>query len=158
MADTRKITKPFNLEYYKKNDKPGKEVVIKYLEENGFRAIENGDEYGIDVATVNTFYEVERRNISTSYWPFSTVHIPFRKEKFFKNQKVKVVYVVNVHHNINGLEYDTLLICDADEILQHPLVEQPTPTTKGELFYDVPLYKWEQVNLGPPPDNLDWQF
>ena len=47
-------------------------------------SIENPDDYGIDILAAG--YEVERRTIKSPYWPYPTVHVPYRKDKFFKNK------------------------------------------------------------------------
>ena len=52
------IYKKFNKENHKANDKPAKDLVIKFLQSKGLDAIENPNDYGIDIMVSR--YEVER--------------------------------------------------------------------------------------------------
>ena len=80
------IYKEFNKESHAANDKPAKDLVINFLKSKGLDAMENPDKYGIDIVVPR--YEVERREIWIDEFPFKTVHIPARKEKFLKHSIV----------------------------------------------------------------------
>ena len=131
-------TKPFSKENHAANDKPGKKVVIAFLKSVGIDAIENPNEYGVDVLAAG--YEVERRTIKKTKWPYTTVHVPYRKDKFFEN---KIFYAVNVHHMVNGDIYDTVMLCPSKIVNKSPVVEVPNKSVeKDEYFFDVLFKEW----------------
>ena len=138
-----RVRKPFSASNHNANDGAGKKVVINFLRKRGIDAIENPNDYGIDIMAAK--YEVERRTIYTDQWPYSTVHVPERKEKFFHHN---IYYVVVMHHETKTKTFDTLLFCDTDVIKKYPLVEVPNKSVKkGEFFYDVPLSEWKEFNV-----------
>ena len=138
-----KVRKPFSKSNHDANDGVGKDVVIKFLRGRGVDAIENPDDYGIDVMVAK--YEVERRTIYTDKWPYETVHVPERKTKFFVHN---IFYVVVMHHETKTKTFDTLLFCETDVVKKYPLVEVPNKSvSKGEYFYDVPLSEWKEFNV-----------
>ena len=132
------IYKEFNKESHAANDKPAKDVVISFLKSKGLDAMENPDKYGIDIVVPR--YEVERREIWIDEFPFKTVHIPARKEKFLKHS---IVYVV-----VNK-DFDKLMFCKSEVIRQYNLIEIPNKSVpEGEYFYDVPIEKWRIYDIG----------
>ena len=137
------IYKEFNKESHAANDKPAKDVVISFLKSKGLDAMENPDKYGIDIVVPR--YEVERREIWIDEFPFKTVHIPARKEKFLKHS---IVYAV-----VNK-DFDKIMFCRSEVIRQYDLIEVPNKSVpEGEYFYDVPIEKWRIYNTGK--DNKD---
>ena len=131
--------KPFNKDNHAANDPAGKEVVINYLRSKGVPAIENPDDYGVDIMIPGS--EVERRTVYTKTWPYPTFHVPERKTKFLK---LDITYDVVVHHVLPAGEFDTLYRCKSSVIRDHPLVEVPNNSMpEGEYFYDVPVGEWE---------------
>ena len=132
------IYKEFNKESHAANDKPAKDLVINFLKSKGLDAMENPDKYGIDIIVPR--YEVERREIWIDKFPFKTVHIPARKEKFLKHS---IVYVV-----VNK-DFNKIMFCKSEVIRQYNLIEVPNKSIpKGEYFYDVPIEKWRIYNIG----------
>ena len=132
------IYKEFNKESHAANDKPAKDLVINFLKSKGLDAMENPDKYGIDIVVPR--YEVERREIWIDEFPFKTVHIPARKEKFLKHS---IVYVV-----VNK-DFDKIMFCRSEVIRQYDLIEVPNKSVpEGEYFYDVPIEKWRIYNIG----------
>ena len=132
------IYKEFNKESYDANDKPAKDLVINFLKSKGLDAMENPDKYGIDIVVPR--YEVERREIWIDKFPFKTVHIPARKEKFLKHS---IIYVV-----VNK-DFNKLMFCRSEIIRQYNLIEVPNKSVpEGEYFYDVPIGKWRIYNIG----------
>ena len=137
------IYKKFNKESHAVNDKPAKDLVINFLKSKGLDAIENPDKYGIDIVVPR--YEVERREIWIDQFPFKTVHIPARKEKFLKHS---IIYVV-----VNK-DYNKLMFCRSEIIRQYNLIEVPNKSVpEGEYFYDVPIEKWRIYNTGESNEN-----
>ena len=131
------INKKFNKESHAANDKPSKDLVIKFLKSKGLDAIENPNDYGIDIMVSR--YEVERREIWTDNFPFKTVHIPARKAKFLK---YNIVYAI-VNKNFNKI-----MLCRSEVIRQCNRIEVPNKSVPaGEYFYDVPIEQWYVYDL-----------
>ena len=137
------IYKEFHKESHAGNDKPAKDLVINFLKSKGLDAVENPDKYGIDIVVPR--YEVERREIWIDEFPFKTVHIPARKEKFLKHS---IIYVV-----VNK-DFNKLMFCRSEIIRQYNLIEVPNKSVpEGEYFYDVPIEKWRIYNTGESNEN-----
>ena len=131
------INKKFNKESHAANDKPSKDVVIKFLKSKGLDAIENPNDYGIDIMVSR--YEVERREIWTDNIPFKTVHIPARKAKFLK---------YNIVYAIVNKDFNKIMLCRSEVIRQCNRIEVPNKSVPaGEYFYDVPIEQWYVYNL-----------
>ncbi len=126
------IYKKFNKENHKANDKPAKDLVIKFLQSKGLDAIENPNDYGIDIMVSR--YEVERRIIWKDKFPFKTVHIPSRKSKFLK---------YNIMYAVVNKDFDKIMLCKSSTIRKYKQIEVPNKSVpKGEYFYDVPIEEW----------------
>ena len=149
MSILNSVHKPFSKENYETNDFSAKKTVMSFLKKIALSVIENPDKYGIDLiadgVTHNgqilnkVFIEVERRNIWDYNFPFSSVHIPERKTKFF-NQRI-LYAVVNSNYN-------RIMLCPSDIITQFTPVEISNKSIKeGEFFYDVPLKYWKIYNV-----------
>ena len=137
------IYKKFNEESHATNDRPAKDLVINFLKSKGLDAMENPDKYGIDIVVPR--YEVERREIWIDEFPFKTVHIPARKEKFLKHS---IVYVV-----VNK-DFNKMMFCRSEIIRQYNLIEVPNKSVpEGEYFYDVPIEKWRIYNTEESNEN-----
>jgi hypothetical protein len=131
------INKKFNKESHAANDKPAKDLVIRFLQSKGLDAIENPNDYGIDIMVSR--YEVERREIWINSFPFKTVHIPARKAKFLK---YSIVYAI-----VNK-DFNKIMLCTSEVIRQYDKVEVPNKSVpRGEYFYDVPIKEWHTYNL-----------
>ena len=131
------INKKFNKESHAANDKPSKDLVIKFLKSKGLDAIENPNDYGIDIMVSR--YEVERREIWTDNFPFKTVHIPARKAKFLK---------YNIVYAIVNKDFNKIMLCRSEVIRQCNRIEVPNKSVPaGEYFYDVPIEQWYVYNL-----------
>ena len=131
------INKESNKESHAANDKPAKDLVIKFLKSKGLDAMENPNDYGIDIMVSR--YEVERREIWTNKFPFQTVHIPARKEKFLK---------YNIIYAIVNKDFNKIMLCTSEIIRQYNKIEVPNRSVQtGEYFYDVPIKEWSTYNL-----------
>ena len=126
------INKEFNKESHAANDKPAKDLVIKFLKSKGLDAMENPNDYGIDIMVSR--YEVERREIWVNSFPFRTVHIPTRKEKFLK---------YNIVYAIVNKDFSKIMLCTSEIIRKYNKIEVPNKSVpRGEYFYDVPIEEW----------------
>jgi len=131
------INKKFNKESHAVNDKPAKDLVISFLKSKGLDAMENPNDYGIDIMVSR--YEVERREIWINSFPFKTVHIPARKEKFLK---------YNIVYAIVNKDFNKIMLCTSEVIRKYNKIEVPNKSVpKGEYFYDVPIKEWNTYDL-----------
>ena len=131
-----KKRKPFNREVWAANDAIGKKAVLQVLKSLDITADENPNPYGIDLVVRDSedTYEVERRTIWETQWPFDTVHIPERKHKFMKP---------GMTYAVVNKDCDKVMMCPSETILLYPQREvKNTAVASGEYFYDVPLGEW----------------
>jgi len=133
--------KPFNVNTYASHDDSGKQTVLKLLSQLGIEAEENPDRYGVDILgkSVDNIWEVEKRPLWVDEWPFSTVHIPNRKEKFLHPS---MIYSV-VNRDLNKVMFCSSTIISGCEQVEVPNKE----VESGEYFYDVPLSEWQVYNV-----------
>ena len=142
-----KKRKPFNKEAWAANDAVGKKAVLQVLKSMDIQAKENPNPYGIDLLVKGSkdTYEVERRTIWEVEWPFDTVHIPERKNKFM--QPGMTYAVVNKDCN-------KVMMCPSETIIQYPQREiRNTAVASGEYFYDVPLGEWTMHQIDKELDD-----
>ena len=67
------------------------------------------------------------------------MHIPARKEKFFK---YSIVYAI-----VNR-DFNKIMFCKSGVIKQYNSIEVPNKSVpEGEYFYDVPIKEWSTYNL-----------
>lgn len=138
----------FNQKAYDSSDAISKQAVIKLLERMGFVVIDNTeyDKYAVDLTAYfkNKRYDIDvemRYDIWSGYkFPFSSVHIPYRKKKFIASGNEFRYIVVN-------RELSHCLISKKDAIDISKFVSVDTPRMKEEPFFDVPLSKFTLVKL-----------
>ena len=88
IPEKERVRKPFSKSNHNANDGAGKKVVIDFLRSRGIDAMENPNDYGIDLMVAK--YEVERRTIYTNKWPYKTVHVPERE----KRNSLSIIYTM----------------------------------------------------------------
>lgn len=132
--------KRFDKELYDESDTAARSVGKKYWRSFGYEVTDNPDRYGADLL-VNTgweeFYsEVEIKRVwSGSSFPYDTLQIPQRKQKFTELDKPCVFMVFNKEQT-HGF------VCSSDQLKQSPVVEVPNKYVyKGEMFFQVPVSK-----------------
>jgi len=139
--------KPFDERLFQDNDPVSREKVIKYFENEGIKLKENPYRYGVDLiqeqnGEVVMGVEVERRhNWVSDMFPFSTIHVPARKEKFAMDKYP--TYYCALNKNMTKMfmvKMDDVKNCPRKEI-NNKYVE------KGELFFVVPLNKGRFIYL-----------
>ena len=136
--------KPFDLDLYNADDN-AKDLVIQWLRTYGYNVDVNPDQYGIDlIGTDNTgrhiAVEVEvKHHWKGSHFPFRTVHVSARKQKFVRPN----AYLVMVNH-----ERTHVLTLDYETLSQARLVTKPTVYTTDEQFLqvDVEMAKIRKLN------------
>lgn len=136
--------KPFEQDLHDKYDKPAKDAVARFITENvGLRAEPNPDQYGVDLLLFRGDNRIGGVEVEVRQWsprcPYSTIHIPHRKQKFFDGRvlffaltkDMKSAYWITTY----GIE-------------QYPLKEvRNVKVASGEMFYDVPTSKFAFVSL-----------
>ena len=138
--------KPFSQKQHDQDDGPAKEVVAKYISRRwGMVATENEDQYGVDLlchkdGKLVGCVEVERRHSWRGVFTFSTVHVPARKRKFFEDQTPSVIFSVR-----SDLRH--AMWTRGQNVLESPVIHIDNKECNDEDFFDVPLDKWQLVNL-----------
>ena len=84
--------------------------------------------------------EVERRHNWQNKFPFETLHIPFRKKKFFTLSKPTILFSVKA-------DLTEALWVDNNTILQCPVERKDNKYMKGEYFFVVPIRVCAKVIL-----------
>lgn len=137
------VRKPFNKSLHAKNDPKSRRLVQAFFAERGVVLIDHPNKYDIDLITKDgkVRVEVERRPIwKTGKFPFDTVHILERKEKFFREG--------NTHYCIVSGDYNWIGFIPAKLITSFMrrkyLKENPNKYVKeGEYAYDIPTDQFE---------------
>ena len=139
--------KKFDKKLYEENDHKGKIFASSILKKMypSYNIVE-GDKFGVDLKVIdpkdNSIFitaEVEVRHNwnNDGDFPFSTINIPYRKQKFF-NGKCKYF---SINKNLNRC-----LIIDDKDILNSPLEENPNKyVSSNEKFYKVPVEKAKSI-------------
>ena len=135
--------KPFEQDLHDKYDAPAKEAVANYLVKLGYEVLPNPDKYGVDLLVMKGEKEIGVIEVEVRQWsptcPFSTIHVPERKTKFFNGNSLFFALTKNME-NAYWIE--------SKEILKHPLKEvRNVKVTAGELFFDVPTTEFNFVIL-----------
>lgn len=127
--------KEFSQSLYDAND-DAKHQVIAWLEERGFMAWVNEDQYGIDVQALRMgkqyVFEVEvKHNWGDGGFPFDSVHFPLRKSKFAAEDNAWFVM-------LNSSRTQMLLVSGAI-FRESRVVRKATKYTNDEEFVEIPL-------------------
>ena len=127
--------KEFSQSLYDDND-DAKYQIIAWLEERGFMAWVNEDQYGIDVQALRMgkqyVFEVEvKHNWDEQGFPFDTVHFPLRKQKFAGEEGAWFVM-------LNADRTQALFVSGA-VFMQSPTVRKRTRHTDDEEFAEIPI-------------------
>jgi hypothetical protein len=138
------MNKPFSQDLYKENDNKGKKAVSAYLISLGYKVIE-GDTYGVDLICYKNelkvgYAEVEVRHNWINHFNYSSLHIPYRKKKFFQLDYPTILFATN---KTAGKAF---IVNDYD-ILTSPIKNIPNKYLDQELFFDVPIDLCKRVYL-----------
>lgn len=138
----------FSQELKDKYDKMGKDGVQRYYAERNLTAIPNPiSEFIIDMHVYDdddklvAYAEAEVRPGWTSRrFPWDTVHVPFRKKKYF-NEDVPSFYF--------AFNHDASIACviDKTDILKSNFGLSDNKYQNKELFFKVPLHKTTLVKI-----------
>ena len=133
--------KPFNIDTHAAHDASGKQTVLRFLRQLGIDAEENPNRYGVDLLgkNIDHTWEVEKRPEWEDEWPYSTVHVPNRKEKFLQ---LSMIYAV-----VNK-DLSKIMFCVSPIISECEQIEVPnTEVTWGEYFFNVPVNEWQVYDV-----------
>jgi len=113
--------KPFNVDTHAAHDASGKQTVLRFLRQLGIDAEENPDKYGVDLLgkNIDNTWEVEKRPEWVDEWPYRTVHVPNRKEKFLQ---LSMIYAV-VNKDLSKIMFCSSTIISECEQIEVPNTE-----------------------------------
>jgi hypothetical protein len=139
--------KPFDQQLFDENDRIAKEAVRDFIKYQwNLEAIE-GEKFGVDLVVkdgekVIGYAEVERRHNWVGKFTFPTVHVPYRKRKFFEQAPETALFAVSQ-------DMSQAMWARGEDILASPIVKVDNRFMADEPFYDVPVDKWKTVELLP---------
>jgi hypothetical protein len=136
------MNKPFSEDLFRDNDGKGKKAVSLYLINLGYDVIE-GDKYGVDLICLRNeemvgYAEVEVRHNWVNHFSYSSLHIPYRKKKFFQLELPTILFATNKTASMAFMVHDY-------DILISPIKNIPNKYLDHELFFDVPLKYCKKV-------------
>lgn len=136
--------KKFDYSLYEKYDQLGKEAVSKYLKKYNLVCKENPkSSYDVDLYIYKddklvAYGEVEvRKSWKTETFPYKTLHIPFRKNKYLYNK------IPTFYFSLNE-KCSTVLVISDTNIFSSNIVKSSNMYRKDEDFFDVPIEKISQ--------------
>jgi len=135
------LIKPFEKTLFNQYDAIAKETITKYLSKK-YDVTENPDPYGPDLYVKNTcFAETEIKEIWTGFdFPFATVNIPARKEKYLKAGRV-LFFVLSKN-------LKRAIVFEGKDLKKEYLKEVPNKfISQGELFFQIPVTLCKVIDL-----------
>jgi hypothetical protein len=141
--------KPFSPELYAADDNAKLLMLawlLKWQPELNWRV--NPDDYGIDlVCDSHWTVEVEVRHSWTGHtFPFATLHLPWRKNKFAADGAFFIV----MNH-----ERTYALVVDSASVAAAPTVWKDTKYTVAERFIEIGIHECLTINLTPGTDTIN---
>jgi len=145
---SKPVRKGFSKALFDQNDGPARQAVRGLAKTFGLdEIVENPARYDIDLlGQVNgetvKFIEVEvKYGWKGGAFPFSTIHLPERKEKFCKKD-MDVVFC------ILSKDLKQAAIFDKQTVLKSEKVEVPNRYIRsGEMFFDIPINEVSFVGI-----------
>ena len=144
----------FNKADYDRSDQPAKNVIVKYLEDNGHEILNTKEDYNVDIKSIKGdnkyFSEVEIKWGWKGDWnpSWTEIRIPYRKQRLIdkKEKADESNSFLNFYVIRSDLEYawrikDTLMI--ESEVRE----ARGRYITKGEQFFHIPYEKAELIQL-----------
>lgn len=140
--------KPFSRTLFDQYDRAGRNAIFDYLVDLGWDVRDNPDPYGIDLLCEANGREIGVEVEVKVYWqdrfPFRTLHIPHRKQKFAHDNTIFAI--------VSGDLTRAALVLGSD-VRDAGLVQKLTSQTgdKQDLFFEVTLDRVEFVILKETP-------
>ena len=145
-------------------DNKGKQAMMEFLNRKlNFKTVENPNEYGIDLLTLNEFgkviycWEIEVRHGNWQGdidFPFREINCIERKDYQWRKDKelfdkipFDTVLDLKVSYVQLNKECTRAVIIDGDTILNYPLKSWPNRKGTNEYVRQVPISKTVQVRL-----------
>lgn len=127
--------KRFDKTLHASNDAAAKNAVIEWLEADDWDVAENPDVYGVDLIAERDgrriWVEVEIKRGWTGDFPFRSLHIPKRKEKFIRPGVLFMVL---------DFTLTQAYVVTAETLSRCSLIEKNTSlTSEPDQFFEVPL-------------------
>lgn len=131
----------YSQEMYDKFDEMGKNAVKRFFAERNLKAVPNPtnkfviDMYVYDGDELVALAEAEVRSEWTGKrFPFPTIHVPIRKDKYLHQDLPSFYFTIN--HDATAT-----YVIDAQDVVKSNRHMTDTTRQKNELFFDVPLSK-----------------
>lgn len=138
--------KPFEQELHDQFDEPAKRKVAEFLERHcNVTVYPNPDKYGVDLLLCRDDICIGSAEVEVRQWspcPYSTIHIPQRKEKYFGERTLFFALT-------KDLMYAYWI--QTKFVKQYPLKEISNyKIPRGEMFFDVPIeqFNFEELENG----------
>ncbi len=161
--------KAFDKSEHNVYDNKGKEAMIKILNkklsEYDLKTIENPNEYGIDLLTVNKLnkvvhcWEIEVRHGNWQgdiSFPFREINCIERKDyqwrrdpEFLKKIPFEMADKYKISYVQLNKECTRAVIIDSDTILKYPLKQWANRKANNEYVRQVPISETVQIKIGP---------
>lgn len=143
------MNKQFDQKLHDDNNTAAVHTVISYMGKLGAYVQHNPDQYGVDLVLFRgykpySYIEVEVKRVwlpEQEVFPYPTLQIPKRKEKFLKLGKPVEFWILR-----SDLKF---ALVAADKVVEmSPCVEVPNKyVPAGEYFYQVPVTECNLVEL-----------
>jgi hypothetical protein len=135
------IRKRFDTNLYSQNDSVARAKIKELFEGSDYKIVDNAKKTGVDLFVykngthiLNIECEI-KRVWKTKDFPYESVQIPERKNKYFKLDKPTIFVMFND-------DQSAYLAIKGKDLESSPLKEVPNKYVwKGELFFQVPLDK-----------------
>lgn len=139
------MRKAFSHEQHQQDDSPAKEAVAKFIRANWGVSVQEGGQYDVDLVClwedeVMSYVEVERRHNWVDEFPFQTVHVPARKDKFFKLDHTTFMFSVRS-------DLKKAMWCTGKQVMNSQVEFLNNKHCDNEDFFVVPLDQWTLVEL-----------
>ena len=137
------VNKPFDKNLHRKHDPRSRQIVKDFFAKLDIPLKDHPDKFDADLMTEDELYlvEVEHRVVwKKTKFPFPTIHIPRRKDKFFKEGKVHYVILSNDYRMLGFLSAQKAKKYMKDK---HLVEVENRFVAKDEYFYDVPTREFE---------------
>lgn len=138
--------KRFDRELFEKYDKAARKVTTEFLKGKGYSVIEHPDRYAQDLIAYMPLDDYEfnvecevKRVWKTDNFPYDSVQLPQRKQKFFDGGTQFFIWNEPMTHAATFWDYD---------IKDLETVEVPNKYMyKDEYFYQIPLNLVEFISV-----------
>ena len=132
--------KPFDKALHDQFDALAKRKAMRWFARHGIHAIENPDRFGVDLIVPTFGYcEVEvKAGWKHGRFPFSSLHLPYRKLKFIQLDQPTMFIVWNASLS--------RLIWVEDWAINLKTVELDNKFMSREKFFDIPLTACQQCS------------